>query len=125
MAHLIDGVLQIDAPPAQPSPDLAIFQSALQGLRAYPQPQDVKSAEYDAWYAEHSQRLEGLNRVAGRILSSEAPPLDALAAIASEFVLLGGHPRAEQIADAEAHNGITDWVVKRLVHALLPVPSAG
>jgi hypothetical protein len=69
--------------------------------------------------------MKGLDSVAERILSGTKPPLDALAAIASEFVLLGGHPRAEQIADAEAHNGITDWVVKRLVHALLPVPSAG
>jgi hypothetical protein len=128
MAHLIDGVLQIDAPPAEPSPDLALFLSALQGVedysRAHPEPPDVKSAEYDAWYAEHSQRLEGLNRVAERILSGNAPSLDVLAAIASEYVLLGGHPRAEQIADGEAHDGIPDWVVKRLVQALLPVAPA-
>jgi hypothetical protein len=52
MAHLIDGVLQIDAPPAEPSPDLALFLSALQGVedysRAHPEPPDVKSAEYEA-----------------------------------------------------------------------------
>lgn len=126
MAHLIDGVLQTDAPPAEPSPDLALFLSALQGVedysRAHPEPPDVKSAEYEAWYAERGQRLEGLNRIAERILGGNAPPLDVLAAIASEYVLLGGHPRAEQIADGEAHDGIPDWVVKRLVHTLLPIP---
>jgi hypothetical protein len=128
MAHLIDGVLQIDAPPAEPSSDLALFRSALLGVedysRAHPEPQDVKSAEYDAWYAERGQLLEGLNRVAERILSGNAPPLDVLAAIASEYVLSAGHPCAEQIADGEVHDGIPDWVVKRLVLALLPIPSA-
>jgi hypothetical protein len=90
--------------------------------RAHPEPPDVKSAEYEAWYAERGQRLEGLDRIAERILGGNAPPLDVLAAIASEYVLLGGHPRGEQIADGEAHDGIPDWVVKRLVHTLLPIP---
>jgi hypothetical protein len=31
----------------------------------------------------------------------------------------GRHPSPEQIADGEAHDGIPDWVVKRLVLALL------
>jgi hypothetical protein len=50
--------------------------------------------------------------------------LDVLAAIAAEFVLPCGHPRADQIADGEAHDGISDWVVKRLVLALLPAEPA-
>jgi hypothetical protein len=119
IAQLIHAVLQIDAPSSEQSPDLALFQSALRGLRVYPEPR-VKSPEYEVWYAEQGQRLKGLNRIVERILGSEAPPLDALAAIAREYVLLSGHPRMDQIADAEAHASIPEWVVARLVHALLP-----
>jgi hypothetical protein len=37
-------------------------------------------------------KAKGLNRIAERILSSEAPPLDVLASIAAEYVLMGGYP---------------------------------
>ena len=61
-AHLIDGVLRFDTPPdgpslepvALPSPELATFRSALQGLRTYPEP-DVDSPEYETWYAQQSR----------------------------------------------------------------------
>jgi hypothetical protein len=66
------------------------------------------------------QRVCGLDSVARSILSGKSPPLDVLATIASEYVPPSGHPRADQIADGEAHDGISDWVVKRLVHTLLP-----
>jgi hypothetical protein len=79
----------------------------------------VHSQEHDRWYEEHGQRVCGLDSVARSILSGKSPPLDVLATIASEYVLPSGHPRADQIADGEAHDGIPDWVVKRLVLALL------
>jgi hypothetical protein len=129
MAHLIDGVMRIDAPPVQPSPELVLFRSALEGVREFVranlEPRDVRSQDHDRWYEEHRQRMQGLDSVAERILSGNAPPLDVLAAIASEYVLSDGrHPSPEQIADGEAHDGIPDWVVKRLVLALLPTPPA-
>ena len=80
MAHLIHGVLQIDAPPDQPSPDLAMFRSALEGIaefrRINPEPRPSDAA-YGPWYASLSERVDGLSSIAERILSSEAPPLDA------------------------------------------------
>lgn len=62
MAHLIDGVLRINASPdrpsfelvAFPSVELATYRSALAGLREFqkanPEPQDVNSEQYDRWY---------------------------------------------------------------------------
>ena len=124
LAHLIEGVLQIDAQPTQSSRELALFQSALEGLREFvrtnPEPRDMHSQEHDRWFEEQGQRMEGLDRVVSAILSGNAPPLDVLAAIAGEYALPIGYPRVEHIADEEAHDGISDWVVKRLVHALLP-----
>ena len=132
VAHLIDGVLRIDTSPdrpsieqvAVPSPDLATFRSAVEGLREFvranPEPHDMRSQEHDRWSEAHTQRMQGLDSVAERILRGTAPPLDALAAIAAEYALPAGHARTDQIADGEAHDSIPDWVVKRLVHALLP-----
>jgi hypothetical protein len=121
---LIHGVLQIDAAPSQRSPELATFRSALEGLREFvrtnPEPQALSSQEHDRWVEEQGERLEGLDSVVSAILSGDAPPLDVLAAITSEYALPAGRPRAEEIADEQAHEGISDWVVKRLVLALLP-----
>jgi hypothetical protein len=124
LAHLMDGVLQIHAQPTEPSRELALFERALEELRQFvranPEPRDMHSQEHDRWSEEEGRRMEGLDRVVSAILSGNAPPLDVLAAIASEYVLPAGYPRAAQIADKKAHDGISDWVVKRLVHALLP-----
>ena len=107
-----------------------MFRSALEGIAEFrrinpePRPSD---AEYEPWYAALSERVDGLSSIAERILSSEAPPLDALASIAAEYVLLGGYPEPEGITDKEAHENIAEWVTKRLVLALHPSiqPKAG
>jgi hypothetical protein len=51
MAHLIDGVMRIDAPPVQPSPELVLFRSSLEGVREFVranlEPRDVRSQDHD------------------------------------------------------------------------------
>jgi hypothetical protein len=125
MAHLIDGVLKMGAPPVQPTVELATFQSAVAGLTEYrrlnPEPSDVHSAEYFRWDEGWADRLEGVGAVADSILASVDPPLDALAAIAVHFVL---DDKPESIALPAAWQecgSMATWIIARLLHALQPL----
>jgi hypothetical protein len=119
------GVLDIDAPPVQPTVEQAMFLSALAGLAEFrrTQPEPASGGPgYERWYSEHGERITGIDRVAQRILSDTASPLDALAAVAVHYVL---DEKPELIARATLGEeyeryDIATWIVARLLSALQP-----
>jgi hypothetical protein len=137
VGNLIDGVLRFDAPPDQPSvemvalpsPELATFRSAPEGLAEFRRENPElhpDSPGYERWYEQHGERMDGIERISESILESKSPPLDALAAIAVHYVL---DDKPELIdhaapADGEAYGDMAAWIMARLLYALQPFVNA-